>query len=88
MHIKEPLLLIGNNSRCSGGSRFTLLRVIAKTSDSENGIVPKSPRPIIAETDCDLVHCPSAGNKHWMTDVGNKFVHFPFDDLAPLGIVS
>ena len=25
-------------------------------------------RPIMTETDCDVVHCPTVGTKHWMID--------------------
>ena len=41
-------------------------------------------RPIMAKTDCDVVHCPTVENKHWMfdprlADVVNRFAHFsPF----------
>ena len=48
----------------------------------------------MAETVCDVVHCPTVGNKHWMfdprlADVVNIFDKFaPFDDLTALGILS
>ena len=36
----------------------------------------------MAETDCDVVHCPTVGNKNWMfdqrsTDVVKQFAHVP-----------
>ena len=47
-----------------------------------NGAVPKCLRPIMAETDCDVVHSPTLGNKHsmfepWLADVVNQFAYFP-----------
>ena len=42
-------------------SRGIRLLTDSKTSDRENGSVPKRPRPIMAETDCDVVHCPTMG---------------------------
>ena len=42
-------------------SRGIRLLTDSKTSDRENGTVPKRPRPIMAETDCDVVHCPTMG---------------------------
>ena len=55
--------------------------VPSETGCSENRIVPKQSQPIEAETDCDVVNCPTVGNKHWMfdtrsTDVVNQFAHF------------
>ena len=37
----------------------------------------------MAEKDCDTVHCPTVGNKHWMFDprlkeVVNQFAYFQF----------
>ena len=36
---------------------------------------------IMAETDSDVVHCPTVGNKHWMFNLRlvravNRFAHF------------
>ena len=28
----------------------------------------KQPRPIMADTHCDVVHCPRVADKHWMFD--------------------
>ena len=49
-------------------------RVVAKT-------VSKTAQPIMAETDCDVVHCPTVGETHWtfdplLADVVNIFVHY------------
>ena len=41
-----------------------------------NGAVSKRLRPIMAETDGEVVHCPSAGNKHWRFDSRSEI--FPF----------
>ena len=38
------------------------------TSAKVNGAVPKQFPHIMAETDCDVVHCSAVGNKHWMFD--------------------
>ena len=54
---------------------------VSGISGSENRSVPKRPKPIMAETDSDVVHCPTVGNKHWMfdpwlSDVIYQFAHF------------
>ena len=46
------------------------------------GAMPKWLQAIMVEMDCDVVHCPTVGNKHWMfdpqlVDVVNHFPHFP-----------
>ena len=56
--------------------------------------MPKQPRPIMVETDSDLIHYPRVGNKHWMfdprlADVVNQLTYFPFDgtrDSIPTNI--
>ena len=52
------------------------------TGDNKNRTVPKRAQPIMAETDCDVVHCPVVRNKHWMfdprlADILNQLAHFP-----------
>ena len=42
------------------------------------------PRPIMAETNCDVVHCPTEANKHCIlkprvADVVNQFALYAFD---------
>ena len=53
------------------------------TTSRENGTVPNLSQPIMAKTDCDVVHCPTVGNKHWMFDtrLANILINlriFPF----------
>ena len=43
----------------------------------------------MAETDCDVVHCPTVGNKHWMfdlrlADVVNQFAVPVFTNCTTL----
>ena len=60
------------------------------TRGEVNGAVPKRLRPMMAETDCDVIHCPTVGRKHWMfdpwlADVVNQLAR---SNLAALGILS
>ena len=53
-----------------------------RTGDGENASVPKRPQPNVSKTDCEVVHCSTMGNKHWMfdprlADVVNQFAPFP-----------
>ena len=59
---------------------MTLQNITSGTSVKVNGTVSKQIRPINAETDCDVVHCPTMGDKHRMfdpqlADVVNPFAH-------------
>ena len=62
-----------------------------KASGRENRMMPKRPRPTMGETDCNLVHCPTVGNTHWMfrplsAGVVNQLADF--SHLAALEILS
>ena len=55
-----------------------------------NGAVPHSLRSTLTEMNCDGVHRPSVGSKHWvfapgLVDVVNQFTR---SHLAALGIIS
>ena len=59
------------------GLCYTSRGALAVTRNSSMG-----PHTIMAETDCDVVHCPISGNKHWLfdprfVDVVNQFAHCP-----------
>ena len=63
-------------------TKKNMLTVQTGTSGRESRTMPKQPRPIMAEMDCDVVHCPTLRNKHWMfdpqlADIVNQFAHFP-----------
>ena len=63
-----------------------MLKIACVVGGSKNEIVPQRSQPIIAKMDCDVVRCPTVGNKHWLFDpwlanVAIQFVHFSFGGI-------
>ena len=56
------------SSRLSDSKIARMSYTQSGNSDKENGTVPKLPRPIMTESDSDVVHGPTVGSKQWMFD--------------------
>ena len=73
-----PIICFNNkikNNNVKRDSPMNILKIAQIPELSKNGTVPKRSQPIMSETDCNVIHYPTVGNKHWMFDP--RLVDFP-----------